>query len=482
MGIVILLLAACGGKVDKATSKLESKVGSVSSSETDGKDTKVLVEEFHGYWMNDDYSYYLTDERLFVYNLKTEDSHRYTVEKQEFEEGTLEVTFDNETSIQMTFNGSDLEISGNNSMLYTDDSFKQASIEDLDILFLVFIENEGKTLSNQADLDVKDFEGYWAPFNATEAQKELIPIGHYIYYISENLHTVGYFGSEGYGWYIQDFEINGNTMTIWMENADDFDVWGYSMGEVNHIDMELIETKVTLFQEEDRDRLVFHESGRVLQRITKDELKKTTIMGQTGDNYFMHPQAIENATSVMEQVAESDLTVTRKTEIASDLQIENYPYSLGDLTEVQLFREHMIIKELLKPLEDEVSEEEALEDILARSYESTPSFTTFSGTDTGYYFSEKLLLSKGALGSYEHKTNSRKDADELLGKYEVFEATFEEQLYTMEIKNIATAEMDKKYFYRIDAETLYELDEDGNILGRYATNTDWEDYEGMPKR
>ena len=69
---------------------------------------------------------------------------------------------------------------------------------------------------------------------------------------------------------------------------------------------------------------------------------------------------IENATSVMEQVAESDLTVTRKTEIASDLQIENYPYSLGDLTEVQLFREHMIIKELLKPLEDEVSEEEAL--------------------------------------------------------------------------------------------------------------------------
>ena len=101
MGIVILLLAACGGKVDKATSKLESKVGSVSSSETDGKDTKVLVEEFHGYWMNDDYSYYLTDERLFVYNLKTEDSHRYTVEKQEVNEDSLELTFDNETSIQI---------------------------------------------------------------------------------------------------------------------------------------------------------------------------------------------------------------------------------------------------------------------------------------------------------------------------------------------------------------------------------------------
>lgn len=486
LGLILLFLTGCTAEESEADSlgeKLEAKVETVDSEEAERVET-TAIDDFYGYWTNEDYSYYLDAERLFVFNQTTEDFYRYVIQGQEVEENHLDLELEGQVTLQLTLEADEIEISGNDQLLYTESKFARTTIEQLNMSFLVYMAKDGESANDQRDLTIEDFKGYWAPFNSSHSPIAL-PFGDFAYYIGNNSHLIGYFGGEGHDWYIQDYEINGNTMTVWKESVDYYAVDAFNRGELDHIEMELTETKMTLFEEEGRDRLVFHENGNVLLRLPEEELATTSILNQPTENNLFYTDFDIHATSFIETLAgmpEEDYTIHRKVDIDSSIQIENYPYSLGDLSEEDLYKEHLILNEFIPHPEGALAEDIGINQLISKNYEATSSFASFKDIDTGYYFSPQLLMSQGAVGSFEHKSGVRKDAESLLKTYEVSSATFENHIYTLLIKEAGTADLSEKYFYRINEDVIYEMDENGEFLRRYENGADWKNFEGLPER
>ncbi|WP_028273434.1 hypothetical protein [Atopococcus tabaci] len=238
-----------------------------------------------------------------------------------------------------------------------------------------------------------------------------------------------------------------------------------------------------MFQEDDRDRLAIHASGVVLQRVSEDELASTSI---DGSDTYLYPAFAEHAADQTDYLRQmyKDLNedAVRYTtypieEDSITIHLENYPYSLGELSEEQLLEEKQVIQGERSHPETDVSEEEAVEQLLTGSFESTPSYDYVKHWDLGYHFHNDEITTGVTVGHGARTNWSSGPAYS-----DIADVAFSDHVYTVHYTESTVSPDKVDRFYRISEDILYAEDENGEFTVRYEQGTDWKDFQGLPDR
>lgn len=453
-------------------------------------------ENLNGYWDNTDFLFYIDQDNLLLMNKDTYETSYYEINEShiknnEFivllmlldEKSNSEDILGQKCELDFTFEDDETIFVKNLSS----DSFselKMTSIDkdEVDTKFVDYVDTAGELIPIiQKRLSMDDFVGYWFPFDGNG--NEMYPLGEYGFYIGKEFTTIGFVAGPYYNNYIKEFDIEGNTLTLKEESLDTQELYALQEGAIDILEREIKETKISLFKEkEDRDRLVFHSTGIILQRVSEDEIIDSSAMYAEGRaNLFADP-AYKQAVLDLEaynNLPSDQYTISEAIDSNPNVKVENYPYSVGHLSERELYEEYLIIQGEKEHPESDIEEDEAIDELIneSSSYNSTTSFERTAIADIGYEFSGSDNSSEelGMLTTFEGLRNGR--ASRPIHEY-IMDVTFENHIYTLHLK-----QGDKVIeFYRINDQVFYAKDSHNRFTLRYEQGAEWEDFEGLPQK
>ena len=440
-------------------------------------------EEFNGYWAKDDLYFYIDEQTLYLQNSENNYVNSYNIQSENISENTLTISLGSireANSVSYLDENRELAFTKEDEQLKTSDYILDSATEDaMSERLLTFVETDGAVgaLDYQGpDLSIEDFSGYWVPIDKYHLNDDVrTDLGNYFVLMSEKIQQTGYFQGSLITFPIHDYEIIDNSLytteELWLDQFDAFEM-GYS----DHIERDLIHSKYTLFPEEDdRDRLVLHASGMILQRASLGEMMEhfhidaDSDQGSTGTS--------EDFTNILANLSEDDYTITEINNVIESIQAENYPYSIGELSEMQLYKEMQIINGDIPPFEEAVNPKQAIEQLLSNSFSSTSSYHNTGVADSVYQFTadfDEPLLTFGYVG----RTHWHSGPESLF----VDNIIYEHPIYTIDFIDRYGQPARTQRFFRISDNVIYPENYEGKFLDRYEINAEWEDYHNMPNR
>lgn len=485
MALGLMFLSGC--QLIEKNEKVEGEKGETKQSE---QVTEVAQEElavqsiersvFDGYWGNDHYTLYIGDAALYIQNHQNNYVHSYDFTDDAVEENVLSLSLKElreENSISLLEENSQLTLTFEDEMVYLsdvnleDNAFTIIAETDVHERFAGFVETDGAVgqLAYQGpDLSLEDFKGHWVPMDKYHlSDDKLTPLGNYDFWIGDKFMAIGYYASFFDTFYIHDYEIIGNTLTVVEELLDSDEVRSVEGGYIDSIQREKIKTQYVLYQEEDRDRLIPLSGGPVLQRATDQEIIDN--FGYTNEDKYTEVGG--SLIYSLNSLNENQYEFTESTDVDESIRPENYPYSIGELSEATLYKEKQIIEGQIDHPEQGINEVEAIAILFSGSYESTPSYQNLDYLDEGYYFKpfrEGTIMTFG-YGGRTHWSSGPLTLD-------VENAVLEDNIFKLSYTNGETQE-----FYRISDDVIYARDNDGNFTRRYAQGTNWNDFHNLSK-
>ena len=469
------------------------------SSEKPKVDT--LADEFNrenlnGYWDNPDFLFYIDQDSLSLMNKDTYEISYYEINEShiknnEFivllmlldEKSNSEDILGQKCELDFTFEDDETIFVKNLS----NDSFSELEMtsidkDEVDIKFVDYVDTEGELIPIiQEKLSMDDFVGYWFPFDGNG--NEMYPLGEYGFYIGKEFTTIGFVAGSYYNNYIKEYAIEGNTLTLKEESLDTQELYALQEGAMDVLEREINETKISLFKEkEDRNRLVFHSTGIILQRVSEDEIIDSSAMYAEGRANLFAESAYHQAVLDLEaynNLPSDQYTISEAIDSNPNVKVENYPYSVGHLSERQLYEEYLIIQGKKEHPESDIEEDEAIDELINESfsYGSTTSFERTAIADIVYEFggSDSSSGDLGILTTHEGLRNGQTLRP--IHEY-ILDVTFENPIYTLHLK-----QGDKVVeFYRINDQVFYAKDSHNRFTLRYEQGAEWEDFEGLPQK
>lgn len=453
-------------------------------------------KNIYGYWQSEAYDLFLTETRFYIQHRETKEADVYDLYSEQDEPKTGITSLGDTVEFSLGESKEDeVEEASKMTLTYKENedwlivetvlvenggqvrvSTSDESAMDPD--FLEFVASDGKkTAAQRENLTIEDFSGYWAPFDRTPDSHELVPeFGTYMVYIDECYEMTGFVQSSLLMSYIYDYTIEGNSMTYEAEVLH-HELSFLKEGLVDFVERDIFTTTIYLFEEEEeRDRLVFS-NGLVLQRVSKDELIASNE-NLLEDKLTEGPNPPE---AVLENLSEEQYTINRHLNMDESVKIENYPYSIGELSEAQLLEEKKIIQGQLPHPEESVDEGSAIKQLLARAFESTPSIDYLNHSDRGYYFTPEYDETD-RMGSVTFGSGGRTFWQSTPQYLHVLAVDLEDHIYTLRVFDTqANQEIEPLRFYRISDEIIY-AEHEGEFTRRFEQGTDWEDFKNLPSR
>lgn len=474
----VLLLSGCQteiASINKETNQIEME---------DVRDT-IDRDEFSGYWQDEDYIFYLSDKVFYIQNKNNLYVNSFPYSNENLENAKLELSLGQlreKDSISLIEPNSKLILAMDDKHLSISDealaSRKFVQIEESNINenFHSFVKTDGKIgkLAYQGkDLTLEDFKGYYAPFDKyginDGVQSEL---GTYTIHLGNEFLIFAIPQSEAFIDYFSDYEIEGNTLTIHSESVDTESLRMFEDGFSDSVVRKKASLSFTLFEEEDRNRLIDHSSGIVLQSVTEDEIETDNYGESYKENLEEHGRI---QVDILDSLSEEEYFIDTIDSTNDSLNTHHYPYSIGELSEITLYEEQQIINGLKEHTESELNENQAVEELLKGSFENTPSYGTESYSDLGYIFNKN---EDGASFTYGYGGRTYWSSTPFYG--EITDITFEDHVYTIRYEDSSSLNAGTERFYRISETVIYREDSNGDFNERFAQNTRWEDFHGMP--
>lgn len=482
--LVSLFLLGCQSTMGNKTI---DKEGEDTEASVLNKQQDVERTEFDGYWTNGNYTFYIGETAFYIHNLQNNFVHSYNFTEEKIEDNVLTLSIKESRepdSISLLEENQQLFIDIKNEVLHVSDlnlkneNFSSLPEAEVDERFVAFVETDGEVgqLAYQGpDLKMEDFNGYWVPMDKFHHNDEVLtPLGNYTLWIQDEFTALGYYGSFFEMTHIQDFEITGNSLATSEESLNGDEVTALEEGYIDQVERNLNHLKYTLFQEDDRDRLVLHGTGFILQRATTEEIIEHFGYDNTDKFISFGRSDIE----AYNGLTEDQYYWTEATRIDDAVKAENYPYSVGELSELTLFREKQIIDGVIPHPREDIDEEAVISKFFSGGYENTPSYLNLDYYDTGYYFSTDTDTGETTVtigvGGRTHWGSTPMFLS-------VESASFEENIITVTYwDGMANSHRTDKYF-RISDDVMYTEDSSGNFTNRYATDTDWNNFHNLPK-
>lgn len=333
------------------------------------------------------------------------------------------------------------------------------------------------------DLELEDFMGYWASFDASDVDEDL-PFGNPLHYFGEEFYAEGYVKNY-IGRYkilaqVLDYEIEGNTITLTWEELDPYAL-GYVDGDDSYvIDRVVTTTKMTLVEAEGgRDQLIHHGNGQVVLRVSEEELEETPINGSTEYN-LIGGSVVENGQRIAEAyddlpednyIFKEEEFIDSEVEALLEADAEAYVYNLYDLSVDDLHKEYRMIQGEVDHPEDEVDRDELARDLIRRDYIATPSYKMPVHIDAGLGFSDDRYATGTAPGSVEIYTASVEEdiVDSMV--YEIDVVDFVDHVLDINRINADGYENSEMEIYRISADVIYLKDHLSEFTKRYEAKT-----------
>lgn len=466
------------------------------------KSSKNGIERVLGYWTSKDYTVNLTKNRLYIQELETSDFEEYAYTYGREDDVSLSLTLD-----LIKDNNDDSQIFSMDEVLYVvtlDEELKLSQMSDhsneiqlmptneenMDEAFLGLVRGEPEEIvstgiEEEEDYTFADFVGYWFPFDTYDMDE--YSMGNYGFYIGESHTIFAYMESEGISSEVRDHSIEGNTLSFWEYDLDGFALMDLEYDPTAVIEREVRESRVTLFKEEnDRDRLVFHKSGLVLQKVTEEEIITTPLRADYDESYPLFAENhIErlNELSLQYNQLSPDQLIENKHSLEEDqvtVNLENYPYSLGNLSEEQLKKEYEIINGVV-PNPETIDEDAAISQLLNGAFETTPSYEWITHVDRGYYFNINEFGSD-FIGFVTLGGGGRTKWSSMPANGDISRIEFVDHIYTVFYSEDSMMPTPSERFYRIDENIIYAEDSEGEFTMRLEKDTNWDDFQGLPER
>lgn len=178
----------------------------------------------------------------------------------------------------------------------------------------------------------------------------------------------------------------------------------------------------------------------------------------------------------MKGLTEDKYTTTATGNINENLNVHHYPYSIGDLSEMNLYREQQIIKGYIDHPEAGLDKDKAISQLLNGRYENTPSYSIVSFNDEGYFFetdgrNSNLMI---GWGGRTHWSSNPFYADISMVEYK-------DNVYTVYFVDPHSLVEESEQFYRINESVIYRKSSNGEFVERFEQDTEWNDFHGMPE-
>lgn len=459
-----------------------------SEEETDYDDESLIesvsLEDMIGHWQSGTNYLYIDEERIVVY-LGTENTLTdYFIESVVHDHQQLSLIGQNQYSSDLkkphnevidlrllSVDEASLEVTIGEETYSVFESKQQVE----DPLFQSYLDGQitGTSYVSQSVSEVTydDFIGYWFPMESNDLVMR--PLGDYTVYIGEGFVVTGYMQSSVYIDALEEFEIDGNTMNYTLL-LDAEDHWaGYEFYEDFSLNVDRVENRVSLFKENDRDRLISHGSGLILQRVSVDEF-----------DYYGHPyyDFVPDVSSSIEDslapLRNPENNFTENTLDESDIVVDlaNYPFSIyGELTERDLMDDMRIINGD-KAHPDPIDEDQAIESLFGSNYQATPSLAGFVG-DSSVSFS---VTDQGEYKVTNFIGQNTKPSP--IFSLNVTSVEFENHVYTLYLTHDTASDPFTWQFFRVSDDVIYWTDESGQFTERYEIDAEWESYKFLPHR
>lgn len=482
MGL-FLLLGCTNNEVEPTD---DASVESVNEDTTEDVVINPIDRElFNGYWGNEQFVFYIEEDVFYIQDKENLYVNSFAIADESLGEDSLSFPLGEvreEDSISVIENNREITFTLADTVLSLDGgTYQPVNEEDLQENFRYFVQTDGE-VGMQAyqgpDLTLEDFKGPWMYFVAKE-NNHILPLGQIGLGITEDGLKQVYMESSYYIDRMVDYSISGNTLTMTLDTYDALSFDPTYSSEPIELTRYIFEA--SLFEEEDRDRLVTSD-GEVFKRVTVEELTTTSTGMASADRFTPYPDFIENMHEEMEiyyapfsEMSEDEYTLIIAESNNEEQNPVGYPYSSsGILTELDLYKERQIINGEIPHPEEGYDHEVASRDLINGTFENTPSYNNFDYEDRGYYFS-------GILADYKVGANTVEDLSQA-NLFEAVEIDLTDHIYTIEYIDWMNVDRTTERYFRINRDVFYKEDENGEFTERYAQNLDWaREFYNLPK-
>ena len=436
-------------------------------------------EDFSGYWANQDYLLTMQESMLFIQDRVSGYVNSFDILSEEIIDNILSIQVgdlnqDNSISLIST-QDIPLLFEFKEDQLFVSDTklrsakFRPLSGEVINERLKLFVHTKGESgvLAYQGpDLSIDDFKGYWIlhtnePLNNDRTEE----IEDHFIWLTDDYYRVAPSETRPEITFLKNYDIDSNTLTFTREFVLPENKEAYEVGHLNTIVTHMVTEQMTVFP--DDDRAVFHRTGDIYQRTNSMEIAKN--FGTTGEvKAVQYANEIE---SILEQLPIDyfDFEIVEPDILRPN--VEHYPYSIGELSEVQLYREQQIIKGDIPHPETTIAVDEAIATLFNKHYVSTSSFY-----ETGVPFKSYQLSNSDPNPILTiQEANQAKLSDEP-NPLEIKQVTLEDHIFTVTGQDEETLR-----FYRLSDDVIYTEDENGQFTKRFEADTDWSDFQNLPR-
>ena len=478
-----LLLTGCqflpGAAETDATNTSENAVDETN---------EMTREDFSGYWGNDEYQFTIIDSVFYIQDLESEYVNSFDISSEEINENSLTVHLgglhqDDTISLLNSENNALTIERIDDSVILSDPElettkFNTFSDEEINERFELFIDSKGEygvKPYQGVDLRFEDFTGYFANYDKFHASDGVYSeLGTYYFSIQDGFFESGWIGSSYMMSHILDYEINGNTMTYRTRRFLYEDNGYYSEEETDPKQNTIEVFKITLYEEEDQDRAILHSSGTIFKRVTDQELSLHGLDTKYEENVASTLSNLAYMNRFKDQLSTE---VREVFDLETDAEIKNYPYSIGDLSEVQLYKEHQIIKGEASHPEQDIDINDAISTFSSNNYDKTSSLFETGVSDLNYVFSPTFETPMLTIG---HGRRTYWSSTPLA--FDIENITLEDNIFTVTGRQGEFGSKETLRFYRISDDIIYNENSDGEFIHRFETNTEWNDFHNLPPR
>ena len=480
-----LLLTGCqflpGAAETDATNTSENAVDETN---------EMTREDFSGYWGNDEYQFTIIDSVFYIQDLESEYVNSFDISSEEINENSLTVHLgglhqDDTISLLNSENNALTIERIDDSVILSDPEletteFNTFSDEEINERFELFIDSKGEygvKPYQGVDLRFEDFTGYFANYDKFHASDGVYSeLGTYYFSIQDGFFESGWIGSSYMMSHILDYEINGNTMTYRTRRFLYEDNGYYSEEETDPKQNTIEVFKITLHKEKDQDRAILHSSGTIFKRVTDQELSLHGLDTKYEENVASTLSNLAYMNRFKDQLSTE---VREVFDLETDAEIKNYPYSVGDLSEVQLYNEQQIIKGKTAHPEPDVDADTALAILFeGTNYETTPSLYETGIYDSSLSFTSLLSGEPEIFMPNGTRTYWRSAPP----TFYIEDMAFQDNIFTFKGQYSFSDEKTTLRYYRISDDILYGENSDGEFTERYERGTEWLPFHNLPQR
>lgn len=445
-------------------------------------------EDFSGYWANQDYLLTMQESMLFIQDRVSGYVNSFDILSEEIIDNILSIQVgdlnqDNSISLIST-QDIPLLFEFKEDQLFVSDTklrsakFRPLSGEVINERLKLFVHTKGEYGMKPyqgPDLTFEDFTGYFANYDKFHASDGVYSeLGTYYFSIQDGFFESGWIGSSYMMSHILDYEINGNTMTYRTRRFLYEDNGYYSEEETDPKQNTIEVFKITLYEEEDQDRAILHSSGTIFKRVTDQELSLHGLDTKYEENVASTLSNLAYMNRFKDQLSTE---VREVFDLETDAEIKNYPYSIGDLSEVQLYKEHQIIKGKTPHPEQDVDIDDAISTFSSNNYDKTSSLFETGVSDLNYVFSPTFETPMLTIG---HGRRTYWSSTPLA--FDIENITLEDNIFTVTGRQGEFGSKETLRFYRISDDIIYNENSDGEFIHRFETNTEWNDFHNLPPR